>query len=412
MQCLPKDGFSGTLVSATRRRYAAAMTKSPLPHLPIGIIGAGQLARMTLQAAIPLGLPIRLLAERPDDGAALVSANVVLGSPNDPAAVVDFAARCDVVTFDHELVPPDCLDALVAAGARLRPSDETMRLAQNKRAQRETFARLNLPVPLFRLIDDANSADQALADLGLPLVLKAVRGGYDGRGVWVVRSAEEFRQRVVELQASGMEILAEQWVPIERELAILIARRPSGESVVYPLVETLQIDGICREILYPAPVSAALSAQAEAIARAIADETRVVGILAVELFVANGNLIVNEIATRPHNSGHYSIEGCVTSQFEQHLRAILDWPLGAITPTAPAVATVNVLGGRSHRDPFEALPAALAIEGVHVHLYGKGPRPGRKLGHVTVCADDLRVARHRARAAAEALTGEPIPGEV
>lgn len=388
------------------------MMKMSLPRLPIGIIGAGQLARMTLQAAIPLDVPIRLLAERANDGAALVAANVVVGSPDDPAAVVEFAATCDIVTFDHELVPPDCLEALVAAGTCLRPSDETMRLAQNKRSQRETFSRLGLPVPPYRVIDDEYSAGRARAELGLPLVLKAARGGYDGRGVWIVKGEAAFVERVTELQSSGIEVLAEQWVPIERELAIIIARRPNGESAVYPLVETVQIDGICREILFPAPVSRELSVQAEAIARAIAEESQVVGILAVELFVSNGNLVVNEIATRPHNSGHYSIEGCVTSQFEQHLRAILDWPLGATTPTAPAVATVNVLGGQSNRDPFAALPAALSVEGVHVHLYGKGPRPGRKLGHVTVLADDLPVARQRARAAAEALTGEPIPGGV
>jgi 5-(carboxyamino)imidazole ribonucleotide synthase len=243
-------------------------------------------------------------------------------------------------------------------------------------------------------------------------VLKAARGGYDGRGVWIVDGVDDLRARFSELTASGIELIAERWVPIERELAILIARRPGGQTAVYPLVETVQVEGICREVILPAPVSPGLAAEAEEIARTIAEASDVVGILAVELFLAGGRLIVNEIATRPHNSGHYSIEGCVTSQFEQHLRAILDWPLGATAPTAPAVVTVNILGGPTGGDPFAALPCALGLEGTHVHLYGKGARPGRKLGHVTVCASGVEQARRQARKAAELLSGAPIPGEV
>ncbi|HEY7032093.1 MAG TPA: 5-(carboxyamino)imidazole ribonucleotide synthase [Thermomicrobiales bacterium] len=378
----------------------------------VGIVGAGQLARMTLQAAIPLALRVGVLAERPDDGAALVASEVSVGSPNDPAAVVAFARQCDVVTFDHELVPPACLNALVAAGVCLRPSAATMRLAQNKRAQREVFAGLDLPVPPFRILSGAVDVEEVVGILGLPVVLKAASGGYDGQGVWIADRADEARRIVDELTARGIDVVAEQWVPIERELAILVARRPCGDAIVYPLVETIQVDGICREVVLPAPVPAPVASEAEAIARRIAEASSVVGILAVELFVAGGRLLVNEIATRPHNSGHYSIEGCVTSQFEQHLRAILDWPLGATAPTAPAVATVNVLGGPTAANPFATLPVALAIEGAHVHLYGKGPRPGRKLGHVTVCAADVETARRRARAAAELLSGAPIPVEV
>ncbi len=367
---------------------------------------------MTLQAAIPLGLRVRLLAERPDDGAALIAPDVVLGSPGDPAALVNFARDCDVVTFDHELVPPPCLAALVAAGICLRPSAETMRLAQNKRAQRELFARLGLPVPPFRIVSGTAGIGEIVETLGSPLVLKAAHGGYDGRGVWLADGIADATARMAELVAAGTEVVAERWVPIERELAIMIARRPGGQTVVYPLVETIQVDGICREVILPAPLSPAFAAEAEEIARTIADASGVVGLLAVELFLTDGRLVVNEIATRPHNSGHYSIEGCTTSQFEQHLRAILDWPLGSTTPTAPAVVTVNVLGGPDGREPFAMLPSVLGIEGVHVHLYGKGTRPGRKLGHVTVRAGDVESARQRARAAAELLTGLPIPGEV
>jgi 5-(carboxyamino)imidazole ribonucleotide synthase len=378
----------------------------------VGIIGAGQLARMTLQAAIPLGLHVRILAERPGDGAALVASDVVVGSPNDPAALVEFASDCDVVTFDHELVPPTCLDALIAAGACLRPSAATMCLAQNKCAQRHLFASLHLPVPPFRAFSTVDDIGEVVTALGLPIVLKAASGGYDGRGVWVADHADKVRQLAATLTATGIEVVAEQRVPIERELAILIARRTSGDQIVYPLVETIQVDGICREVVSPAPVSEVLAGQAEEIARSIAEASAVVGILAVEFFVAGGRLLVNEIASRPHNSGHYSIEGCVTSQFEQHLRAILDWPLGATTPTAPAVVTVNVLGGPTAADPFARLPDAVAIEGAHVHLYGKGPRPGRKLGHVTVCAADVDLASRRARAAAELLSGASVSEEV
>ncbi|MEA2595593.1 MAG: 5-(carboxyamino)imidazole ribonucleotide synthase [Thermomicrobiales bacterium] len=388
------------------------MSTSPDPPAHIGIVGAGQLARMTLQAAIPLGLRLRLLAERPDDGAALIAPDVLLGSPNDHEALLDFARGCEVVTFDHELVPPPCLDALIAAGTCLRPSAATMRLAQDKSAQRRVFAELGLPVPPFQVLSRESDLAEVIKSLGSPLVLKAARGGYDGRGVWIVDGADNLRARFKELTASGIELIAERWVPIERELAILIARRPGGQTAVYPLVETVQVEGICREVILPAPVSPGLAAEAEEIARTIAEASDVVGILAVELFLAGGRLIVNEIATRPHNSGHYSIEGCVTSQFEQHLRAILDWPLGATAPTAPAVVTVNILGGPTGGDPFAALPCALGLEGTHVHLYGKGARPGRKLGHVTVCASGVEQARRQARKAAELLSGAPIPGEV
>jgi len=389
----------------------AVMSTTTDRRAHVGIVGAGQLARMSLQAAIPLGLRVRVLAERADDGAALIAADVVLGSPNDPAVVLAFARDCDVVTFDHELVPPRCLEALVAAGVCLRPSAETMRLAQDKRAQRQVFAALGLPIPSFRVVSGASDVDDVVASLGRPLVLKAARGGYDGRGVWVADGYGAVRARIRDLTEAGIEVVAERWVPIERELAIMVVRRPGGQTVVYPLVETVQVDGICREVISPAPVPPGLAIEAEAIARTIAEASGVVGILAVELFVSGGRLIVNEIATRPHNSGHYSIEGCVTSQFEQHLRAVLDWPLGATTPTAPVVVTVNVLGGPDARDPFAALPDALSIEGVHVHLYGKAPRPGRKLGHVTVCANDAESARERARAAAELLSGAAVPQE-
>jgi 5-(carboxyamino)imidazole ribonucleotide synthase len=378
------------------------------PRAQVGIVGAGQLARMTLQAAIPLDVHVRLLAARPDDGAARVAADVMLGDPDDPAAVSALAASCDVVTFDHELVPFPLLAELERRGVILRPSAAVMALAQDKRRQRETFAALNLPVPPFAVLTRSEQAVECGGRWGWPIVIKAARGGYDGRGVWVLHDAAAATSLTASLIAAGIEPVAERWVPIEREVAILVARRPNGETVAYPLVETVQIDGICREILAPAQVPEPLARETVRLAETIATASEVVGILAVECFVSEGTLLINEIATRPHNSGHYSIEGCVTSQFEQHLRAILDWPLGQASLTAPAVATVNVLGNAAGDDPRAFLPAALAIPGVHVHLYGKTPRPGRKLGHVTVCGDHLEDVRERAQRAA-AILGAPLP---
>lgn len=376
----------------------------------VGIVGAGQLARMTIQAAIPLAVPIALLADRADDGAAIVSPNVEIGSPRDAAAMDAFAARCDVLTFDHELVPFEHLDRLEAAGRTLYPSAATMALAQNKRLQRERFCAAGLPVPPFQMLSGVEDLREFGRSHGWPVVLKAARGGYDGRGVWIANDESAGAALATELSALGVELLAEQWVPIEREVAIIIARRPGGETAVYPLVETIQVDGMCREIIAPAPVSDEIFSEARAIAGEVARIADVAGILAVELFVAGGRLIVNEIATRPHNSGHYTIEGCETSQFEQHLRAILDWPLGSTGLTAPFVVTVNVVGGPDGSDPVMRLPEVLSIPGVHVHLYGKVARPGRKLGHVTVRGDDVIDVRARANQAAAVLSGSVYAG--
>jgi 5-(carboxyamino)imidazole ribonucleotide synthase len=237
-----------------------------------------------------------------------------------------------------------------------------------------------------------------------PVVAKAARGGYDGRGVWVLHDRAAAAALFQETTQRGLELIVEQWVPIEREVAAMVARRPNGQAVAYPVVETVQRNGICHELVAPAPIPADLAAAAQQLALQIANAAGVVGILAVELFVSEGQLVINEIAVRPHNSGHYTIEGCVTSQFENHLRAVLDWPLGETALIAPAVATANILG-TSHDDPHHRLPAALAIPGVHVHLYDKPARPGRKLGHVTATGDDPATVRARATHAAAILAG-------
>ena len=370
----------------------------------VGVVGAGQLARMTYQAGIPLGLTVRLLAAGPEESAALVGQDVTVGSPTSRQDLTAFAAGCDVITFDHELVDAGHLAALEAEGHAVHPTADVVALVQDKRRQRADLSRMGFPVPAYRFVDDTAGVVDFAAAAGWPVVIKAARGGYDGRGVWVVRDAAAAGSVVAETAARGVPLLVEAWVPIEREVAVLVARRPSGESVVYPMVETVQRDGICHEILAPAAVPASLAAEGQALGAAIAEACGTTGILAVELFVAGGRLLINELAARPHNSGHSSIEGNVTSQFENHLRAVLDWPLGDPAPAAPAVATVNVLG-RSSVDPATYLPLALAVPGVHVHLYGKPARPGRKLGHVTATGPDARDALVRARRGAEILVG-------
>jgi 5-(carboxyamino)imidazole ribonucleotide synthase len=281
-----------------------------------------------------------------------------------------------------------------------------MALAQNKRQQRERHAALGLHVPAFEITDDPADVLPFGRREGWPMVAKSAQGGYDGRGVWVLKTEADAASFVREISGQALTLVLEAFVPIERELAILVARRPNGEQAVYPLVETVQVDGICHEIIAPARVDPALEAEAIDIAHRVADDAGITGIMAIELFEARGRLIINEIATRPHNSGHYTIEGVTTSQFEQHLRAILDWPLGETALRAPAVVTVNILGPRDGSDPVTRREQALAVPGVHLHFYGKTARPGRKLGHVTALGRDLAETRDRAWQAATTLTGE------
>ena len=384
-------------------RSVAAGQPGRLPQ--VGIVGAGQLARMTYQAGISLGITVRLLAENADDSAALVGADVTLGAPHALHPLRVFAGGCDVVTFDHELVNTEALATLEQAGAIFRPSSHALSLAQNKRRQRQDLARLGFPIPPYRIVQDLAEIEAFALDQSWPLVLKAAQGGYDGRGVWLVADAAAAQAVLQQAGQRRLQLLAERCVPIERELAVLVARRPNGETVVYPTVETVQVAGICREIVAPAPIATDLQRQARDLALQVAIAIDATGILAVELFLSAGTLLINELAMRPHNSGHYSIEGCVTSQFENHLRAVLDWPLGDPALVAPAVVTANVLGDAAGSDPRRHLPLALALPGVRVHLYGKEARPGRKLGHVTVTGGDIAEARRLARQAAHVLAG-------
>lgn len=372
----------------------------------IGFIGAGQLARMSAAPAIALDLRLALLATGPHDSAAQVIPDVTIGDPDSLEAVEAFCARCEVVTFDHELVDTTLLERLEGDGFTLRPSSSVMRLSQSKRMQRERFRALGLPVPKFLVVVDRGHVADFIGRVGLPLIVKSDRGGYDGRGVWLVEDWPALESVLDELESRSILPILEERVPLERELAIQVARSPSGEMRTYPLVETVQERGMLRELIAPAPGADALQDQARQTAERIAEDAGVVGLLAVEFFESGGELVINEIATRPHNSGHFTIEGAATSQFEQHLRAVLDLPLGSTSLTAPWAVTVNIVGAASGPIANAAIEDVLAMEGIHLHLYGKEARPGRKIGHLTVIGDDLDAVRARARDAAAIINAE------
>jgi 5-(carboxyamino)imidazole ribonucleotide synthase len=373
------------------------------------MVGGGQLARMTHQAAIALGQSLRVLASSPDDGAAMVAADVEIGDHLSLPDLTRFAAGCDVLTFDHEHVPGEHIRALAEAGVTVLPGADALQFAQDKSAMRVRLSAAGMPCPPWLNLAAENDPAEALAsfgdEVGWPVILKAISGGYDGKGVWLVSTPSD----AAALIESGTPLLAEQKVDIDFEIAAVVARSPFGQGAAWPVVETVQLNGICTEVIAPAPrLSLEQADIAAELALRIAEELGVVGVLAVELFVtSDGTLLINELAMRPHNSGHWTIEGAVTSQFEQHLRAVLDYPLGATTQTAPVVVMANVLGGPDDTEPRldERVHHLMARwPDVKIHLYGKGFRPGRKVGHVTALGADLETVRARAKAAADYLS--------
>ncbi len=370
----------------------------------VGMVGAGQLARMTHQAAIGLGQSLRILAADPDESAALVGADVVLGAHTSYVDLRRFADGCDVVTWDHEHVPGDLIRRLAADGVTALPGADALQFAQDKRQMRERVEELGLGVPDWAPVSTVDDV-QAFADKHeWPVVLKTVRGGYDGRGVWVLLDAAAG----ADVLARGIPLIVERHVPMTRELAAVVARSPFGQVAGWPVVETVQREGICVEVLAPAPgLDDGIAVAAQQIAIRLAAELDVVGVLAVELFATPEGLLVNELAMRPHNSAHWTIEGARTSQFEQHLRAVLDYPLGGTGMTAPVVAMANVLGGPDGGPGIDERLHHLMARwpAAKVHLYGKQVRPGRKIGHVTALGADIGEVRATARAAASYLAG-------
>lgn len=378
------------------------------PALPVvAMVGGGQLARMTHQAAIALGQSLRVLAVDPGDPAAQVCADVHLGSADDLDALRALARGAAAVTFDHEQVPQHVLRALIEAKVVLRPGPEALRHAQDKLVMRRRLDVMGIAVPDFAPVESAADLARFAAEHGWPVVLKAVRGGYDGRGVWMLDAPDP--GLVGRLSTAGTPLMVERAVRMRRELAVQVARSPFGQAAAWPVVETVQQGGQCVEVLAPAPDLPDDEARAaQETALRIAEALEVTGLLTVELFDTADGLLVNELAMRPHNSGHWTIEGARTSQFEQHLRAVLDYPLGATTLTAPAVAMANVLG--AERAPTMGLDERVhhlfaRYPEVKVHLYGKAERPDRKVGHVTALGRDPAAVRERARLAAGWLRG-------
>ncbi|RLL67196.1 5-(carboxyamino)imidazole ribonucleotide synthase [Streptomyces sp. Z26] len=385
----------------------------------VGMVGGGQLARMTHEAGIPLGVRFRLLAASPQESAAQAVSDVVLGDHRELETLRSFARGCDVITFDHEHVPTEHLRALQADGVVVRPGPDALVHAQDKGVMRARLDALGVPCPRHRIVRDVADVTAFAAEGasgaegaggsgdgspgGFPVVLKTVRGGYDGKGVWLVRdeagAAEPFR--------AGVPVLAEEKVDFVRELAANVVRSPHGQAVAYPVVESIQVDGVCDTVIAPAPdLPAERAVRAQELALRIAEELDVVGHLAVELFeTRDGRVLVNELAMRPHNSGHWSQDGAVTSQFANHLRAVLDLPLGDPRPRARWTVMANVLGG-DYPDMYAAYLHCMARDPqLKIHMYGKDVKPGRKVGHVNTYGDDLADVRERAAHAAGYLRG-------
>lgn len=381
----------------------------------VAVIGGGQLARMMAEPAAALGIPLRLLAEAPGVSAAQVIPDQLVGDHTDLEALRAVTAGAAVVTFDHEHVPAEHLRALEAAGVAVRPGPDALVHAQDKAVMRARLAELDVPCP-------RNAVVATLAEVeafGFPCVLKTTRGGYDGKGVWFVDDAAGCAPAFAAAEAAGVQLLAEERVDFRRELSALVARSPSGQAAAYPVVASTQRDGICHEVVAPAPdLAPDLAAQAQGIALRLSGELAVTGVLAVELFeTTDGRVLVNELAMRPHNTGHWSQDGAVTSQFENHLRAVLDLPLGSPAARAPWTVMVNILGAPGVEGGeggegvvgrlYDGYPHAMARDPhLRVHLYGKELRPGRKVGHVNAYGDDLDDCLERARHAAAWFRGD------
>ena len=373
----------------------------------VGMVGGGQLSRMTHQAGIGLGVHFSVLAADPSDSAALVCGDVALGDDRGLEDVLAFAEDRDVLTFDHEHVPEPVLRAVEGAGGLLRPSSDALRFAQDKLRMRTRMRELDAPSPRWRAVAAFADVAAFAEETGWPVVLKAARGGYDGKGVWMVDGTEEAREVVDRAAAEEVPLMVEEKVAFSRELAVQVARSPHGQVAVYPVVETVQRGGICHEVLAPAPgLSEDKATGAQQLAIEIAHALEVTGLLAVELFETADGVLVNELAMRPHNSGHWTMEGAHTSQFEQHLRAVLDLPLGSPRTNAPFTVMANLLGGEDPDVYSRYLHVMAKDPEVKVHFYGKDVRPGRKIGHVTVMGEDHQDLLERARDAAAYLRGD------
>jgi 5-(carboxyamino)imidazole ribonucleotide synthase len=373
--------------------------RSMKPSAVVAMAGAGQLAQMCQQAAISLGIELRVLAGSESEGAVAAGARAMIGADT-LENLREFADGSAVLTFDHEGFDPELLAQLKADGVHMAPPPEAVLFAQDKQYAREDLSRLGYPLPPFAIVDSIEEVDDFASQHGWPVVAKTPRGGYDGQGVFVLDDRQAAAELVTRIPG---KLILEPLLAIRREFPVQAARSTNGEIALYPAVETIQKNGICHEILVPGSLPEEVRIVGAEITRRVVEEIGATGMVAVEFFLTDDGVLINELALRPHNSGHWTIEGAVTSQFEQHLRAVLGWPLGSTQITAPAVATANILGPVNGVDPTGRAAELIADPDVHLHLYGKEYRPGRKLGHLTVLAGDLETARAKTQKALSTL---------
>lgn len=395
--------MNGTTRAAVERGIPTIRDKQ---HPRIGIIGGGQLAKMTALAGLQLGCDVVVLERSGASPAATLALHAIVGDWNDPDVLLQLAAQSDVVTLENEFVDAGALRVLEAARARLLPTAHSIALSQDKFVQKSTLAEAGLPVPAFRTVSSTRDIAAAGRGFGWPVVLKTRRNGYDGKGNFTVRGEGEIAAGWERLGGGRVELMVEAFCPFERELAVIITRARDGEVAVYPVVESIQRDHICHVIRAPAVLPADVAGRAADLARRAVVAVGGFGSFGVEMFLLpDGAVLVNELAPRVHNSGHYTIEACECSQFENHVRAVLGWPLGSTAMIAPAAVMVNLLGaGRGSGWPT-GLERALALPGVHIHIYGKAHAGrGRKMGHVCALGGSLDDAEARAQAAAGLIT--------
>jgi 5-(carboxyamino)imidazole ribonucleotide synthase len=359
---------------------------------------------MSALAAIRMGIRVKTLSPSPSGPVADIGESHV-GDWNDTQVMADFVRDCDVVTVESEWAPAELAETVRSIGTNVWPSSETLTVIRHKGRQKAALETAGIPVPEYRVCATLEEARHALHLFGGKVVAKRFEGSYDGYGNATVTSEEDMIQAWADLSAND-GLLVESFVPFIRELAVMVARSASGECVVYPVVDTEQKNHRCHAVTAPAPITDQSAHLATDLALKSADAVSIVGLLGVELFeLEDGTILVNELAPRPHNTGHYTIEACHTSQFENHVRSILNWPLGDPSLQVPAAVMINVLGKRAGLVEPGGMMEALSVPGAAVHIYGKKEaRPDRKMGHVTVTADDAATARKRAEEAAASIT--------
>ncbi len=382
----------------------SANSKTPVPAR-LGIIGGGQLAKMTALAARELGCDVVIFERNPSTPAAPLANDTWVGDWDDASLLLKWAAQADVVTLENEFLNVEALAAIERAGHVLHPGTPTLAQVQDKLIQKETLARAGLALPRFAGVDQVSKMESLGQEWGWPLVLKTRRNGYDGKGNFTLRGPQDIETGWAVLRGDRQALYVEAFCDFARELAVMVTRGRDGALAVYPVVETVQKDHVCHVVRAPANIPPDVASQASHVACRAIETIGGVGSFGVEMFLTKtGEVLVNELAPRVHNSGHYTIEACECSQFENHVRAVLGWPLGSTAMVAPAAVMINLLGAGGGSGQPHGLEKALAVAGAHVHIYGKTTSgSGRKMGHVTALGQTLAAAESKALEAATAL---------